>query len=84
MDNNVRTLSQELKALNDEDLNQISGSGDQNYVRITDDQCKKINIWYDKHCADTGVGLRVVTNYGGICPRTVFLEALQLDDKPPM
>ncbi|MBR2579128.1 MAG: hypothetical protein IKE41_03225 [Clostridia bacterium] len=73
----VEVLREELKALNDEDLEQIAGSGDEKFVHITDEQCGKINKFYfDQE-------YRVVANYGGVCPRIMFEEALKKRDISP-
>ena len=73
----VEVLREELKALNDEDLEQIAGSGDDEFVHITDEQCEKIKEFYPNR------EYRVAFNYGMICPRIMFKEALKERDISP-
>ena len=67
-------LGKELKALSDEDLVSIAGSGNADYVHITDEQCEKINRLYGdrNYCA--------VPNYGTMLPRAVFKKAVEMGD----
>jgi len=87
MEIEAERLGQDLCALSDDDLEQIAGSGDGNFVNITDDQCEKIKVWYASHqqeweqkqqltvSAPMKKWPLVVTNYGGRCPRGLFEEA---------
>lgn len=80
MENKIKTLSNELSALSDEDLNQIAGSGDENFVNITDRQCETVKKYYERQDSPLDSRYRVLANYGGPCPRYIFEEAMFLND----
>ena len=78
MSDKVKVLSGELQALNEEDLEQIAGSGDENSVTITNEQREKVKDWYARRTVDISdmePAYSAITNYGGVYPRDTFVKA---------
>ncbi len=80
MTDKVETLSKELSALSDDDLSEIAGSGDENFVNISNRQCEKIQSWYEQAAPLVERQFMAVTNYGGPCPRFMFEQAMRMDN----
>lgn len=80
MPDKIETLSKELSALSDDDLSEIAGSGDENFVNISNRQCEKIQDWYEQNAPFVESEYRALTNYGGPCPRYMFEQAVRIDN----
>ena len=80
MTDKVETLSKELSALSDDDLSEIAGSGDENFVNISNRQCEKVQEWYEQYAPLVEPQYRALANYGGPCPRAMFERAMRMDN----